>query len=52
MTKIVVNSKGQLLDHEGVALNLVVPMTSEDRRKLIKDIREEMRPVIMHSSEI
>ena len=47
-----VNEKGQLLDHEGKVLDLVIPMSSDERRRLIKEIREEIRPVINHTCEL
>ena len=50
-TKIVVNEKGQLLDHDGKVVDLVVPMTPDDRRRLIKDIKEELKPLISHTCE-
>jgi len=47
-----VNEKGQLLDHEGKVLDLVVPMSPDERRRLIKEIREELRTVINHTCEL
>lgn len=35
-----------MLDHEGRPLNLVVPMLPEERKKLVKEIREEVKPLI------
>ena len=35
-----------MLDHEGRPLNLVVPMSPEERKKLVKEIREEVKPLI------
>jgi hypothetical protein len=39
-TKIVVNENGKLLDHEGKVLELKYPLTKEERRLLMKEIRE------------
>ena len=45
------NDKGQLLDHDGKVLNLVVPMTPDERRRLIKEIRDELKPLINHTCD-
>lgn len=41
-----VNEKGKLLDHEGKVLSLNYPISKEDRRKLLKDIKEYLQPTI------
>ena len=45
-TKILVNEKGKLLDHEGKVLSLNYPLSKEDRRKLLKDIKDYLQPTI------
>ena len=34
------------MDHEGYPVNLVVPMSADEKRKLVKEIREDIKPLI------
>lgn len=44
-TQILVNEDGKLLDHNGQVLNLVYPMSKDEHRKLIKEIKESLQPM-------
>jgi len=39
-TKIIVNEEGKLLDHNGFPLDLKYPMTSTERKQLLREMRE------------
>ncbi len=39
-TKILVNEEGKLLDHDGFPLDLKYPMTSTERKQLLREMRE------------
>jgi hypothetical protein len=39
-TKILVNEEGKLLDHDGFPLDLKYPMTSAERKQLLREMRE------------
>lgn len=43
--KLVTNADGKLLDHEGKPLELRYPMSQEDRRLIIKELKEAFQPL-------
>jgi len=46
-----VNEEGKLLDHDGLPLDLKYPMTSAERKQLVREVRELLQPIASQTAE-
>jgi len=48
---IQINAQGRLLNADGSIVPLVVPMHKDERKALIKDIKDDIKPIIAKMCE-